>query len=348
MQQDPIIKAALALEAALQNKDFSKTVPLTGCEETDRLINSVNVLLEQLQDAHSQNSSLKDSIRSQVSVHTFDLEKKVSRLEASLNEVAVISKSKSVFLSNLSHELRTPLNHIIGFSELMSEEARMEGKEQWVFDLKQIHESGHHMLNWVNEIIDLSTIESGRGELKIDEIPVELLITEVTVSIEQILEEAEIQIDVVREGDLGSIRADHGRLCRILKNLFSNACKASGKGKIGFNIKRETVKDTDWISFSIQDCGAGIDSRILEELFKQYTESQSNIAAAYGAEALNLAICNRLTLAMGGSISAETEFGSGSKFTLRLPADIQTHLAKPHVRRATSRLMGDILDRSSD
>ncbi|MZH03187.1 MAG: hypothetical protein F3745_07295 [Nitrospinae bacterium] len=118
----------------------------------------------------------------------------------------------------------------------------------------------------------------------------------------------------------------------------------SENGKISLEARRETVGETDWLTFVVQDTGAGIDPKILENLFKSYTEAVETLSSGYGADALMLAITHRLVLVMGGQMNGESELGTGSTFTLRFPADMESHLKKPHVVKATNLFIRDILN----
>ncbi len=342
---DPAILAITkALEVVLAKNDPKARLE-SSSKDSGELIPLINSVLERFEVSVVRNQQLKDSLKSQIAVRTQELQDRVALLETALREAEVASKSKSIFLANLSHELRTPLNHVIGYSELLGYSAEDDGLEKWVKDLDTIQSSGKEMLAWVEEIIDLATIESGRGEVEIKAFPVSMLLDNLVTSFRMKAEERKIEFEVQQKDPLGEILSDQKRLHRILTHLINNAFKTSENGRVNFEIRREMVGDVEWIEFKIVDTGAGINPRILENLFKEYDDSNPQVSSTFGAEALNLAICNRLTLVMGGHIFAESELGKGSTFTLRLPVDIKSHLAKPHVIRATNRLMDDIFQR---
>ena len=331
-----------ALEEVLANNDPKARLESTA-KGGGELVALINTIMDRAEACSIRNEQLKDSLKSQIAVRTQELQDRVAMLETALREAEVASKSKSIFLANLSHELRTPLNHIIGYSELLSYSAEDEGLEKWVRDLGTIQNSGQEMLTWVEEIIDLATIESGRGEIEISNVPVSLLLDSIVTCFRIKAEARNIEFEVNLKEPLGEILSDHKRLHRILNHLIGNAFKAAERGKVIFDVYREWVGDVEWIEFKVVDTGAGINPRILENLFKVYHDTDSSLSSSFGAEALNLAICHRLTLVMGGHIFAESELGKGSTFTLRFPVDIKSHLEKPHVIRATNRLMDDIL-----
>ncbi len=257
-------------------------------------------------------------------------------------EAETSSLSKSVFLANLSHELRTPLNHIIGYSEMVQEELEDEGRVDLGADLGKIREASNRLMKWVEEIIDLSKIESGHSELKHGLFPVADLVNEVIEKVRPEAEKAGNSLSVALPDSLGDLKGDRERVERVLSNLLENA--VSENGKVSLEAKRETVGEMDWLNFVVQDTGVGIDPKILENLFKGYTEAVETLSSGYGADALLLAITHRLVLVMGGHLNGESELGVGSTFTLRLPADMESHLEKPHVAKATNLFIRDILN----
>ena len=310
--------------------------------EDDPLIELINTVLEEAEKRGEKIDQHKISLKDQVSVRTADLEKTNQQLALDKREAETSSLSKSVFLANLSHELRTPLNQIIGYCEMIQEELADEGLDHLVADLNKIHLASDQLKKWVEEIIDLSKIESGRSELDFEVFPVSDLLEKVVERVRPLAEKSGNIIDVAFPDSLGDMKGDRGRLERVLFNLLENA--VSENGKILLEAKRETVEETDWLTLVVQDTGAGIDPKILENLFKSYTEAVETLSSGFGADALMLAITHRLVLVMGGHLNGESELGTGSTFTLRLPADMESHLKKPHVVKATNLFIRDILD----
>ncbi|MBC8285829.1 MAG: hypothetical protein H8E32_18600 [Nitrospinae bacterium] len=331
------------LERVLEEKNFASKIDKTGEGKTDALIGLINSLLQEIQNRDEKIALQKKSLKSQIEIHTAELEKSNEKLSLEKREAETASLSKSVFLANLSHELRTPLNHIIGYNEMLQEEMQEEGLEDFLPDLEKISNSSRSLMKWVEEIIDLSKIESGRSELKHQKIFVPELILELSLQIQDSMKQAENELQINCPENIGEIEGDRERIFRAVFNLLSNACHTTKNGKISLNVSCEQVEGVGWISFEIKDTGAGINPKILENLFKGYTHADENLSSGFGGEALMLAICHRLSLVMGGNIFAESELGVGSSFTLRLPMDMKTHLSKPHVVRATNLFIQDIL-----
>jgi len=330
-----------SLERILDEESFASNIELTGHDKADALVKLVNTLLSEIQKRDEKIALQKKSLKSQIEIRTGELEESNKKLALDKREAETSSLSKSVFLANLSHELRTPLNHIIGYSEMLQEEMQDGGLEDFLPDIEKIRASSCSLIKWVEEIIDLSKIESGRSELQHQKFLVEDLVHDLSQKIQEDMNQAgnEFTIDV----DAGEINGDRERILRTLFNLVANACNTTQNGKVSLRVRQEMVEDIGWISFEIKDTGAGINPKILENLFKGYTQADENLSSGFGGEALMLAICHRLSLIMGGNILAESELGAGSKFTLRLPMDMKSHLSKPHVVRATNLFIQDIL-----
>ena len=172
----------------------------------------------------------------------------------------------------------------------------------------------------------------------------------ITDLIDNVLEKSRLQAEklgneltVDLSDSLGELNGDRDRVERVIFNLLENSNRVTENEKILLKVSRETVGETDWVTFEIQDTGEGISPKVLESLFKGYTDETVS-SSGFGAEALLLAITHRLVLAMGGNLNGKSELGVGSTFTLRLPADMKTHLEKPHVAKATNLFIRDILN----
>ncbi len=327
------------LEKVIEHQDYSLRIDKS---EGNPLIELINTVLEETEKRGEKIELHKKSLKDQVAVRTVDLEKTNQQLALAKREAETSSLSKSVFLANLSHELRTPLNHIIGYSEMVQEELEDEGLVDLGADLEKIREASNRLMKWVEEIIDLSKIESGHSELDHGLFPVADLVNEVIEKVRPEAEKSGNSLSVTLPDTLGDLKGDRERVERVLFNLLENA--VSENGKISLEARRETVGEMDWLNFVVQDTGEGIDPKILENLFKGYTEAVETLSSGFGADALLLAITHRLVLVMGGHLNGESELGVGSTFSLRLPADMESHLEKPHVVKATNLFIRDILN----
>jgi CheY-like chemotaxis protein/nitrogen-specific signal transduction histidine kinase len=254
-----------------------------------------------------------------------DYLKRIAELEKANKDLADANRAKSAFLANMSHELRTPLNAIIGYSELLEEVAdELEIEEEIGPDLNKIHSSGKHLLAIINDILDLSKIEAGKMEFFSQNCELESLSSEVSHTLQPVIDKNSNTLKINLEKDLGSISVDITRLRQVLFNLLSNACKFTEKGEITFTIARKTVCELDWVNFTISDTGIGMNSDQVEKLFKSFSQVHSDNIQKYGGTGLGLAITKRICEMMGGDIFVESKPGEGSTFSVHLPAVMPT------------------------
>ncbi|MCC6992174.1 MAG: hypothetical protein IT181_24425, partial [Acidobacteria bacterium] len=227
------------------------------------------------------------------------------------------SLAKSAFLANMSHEFRTPLNAIIGYSELLSEDAESAGQAGYVSDIGRILNAGRHLLALVNNVLDLSKIEAGHMQLDVEAFDVAELVRGV-VSTSMPL--AMARGNTLRVGDLaaaGTMVSDRTKLQQVLLNLIGNAAKFTEHGSIDVEVLRPR---SAWVEFRVADTGIGISDEHLGRLFKEFTQADASTTRRYGGTGLGLAISQRLCRLMGGAITASTALGVGSTFAVRLPA----------------------------
>lgn len=220
------------------------------------------------------------------------------------------SKAKSEFIANMSHELRTPLNIIIGFSELMSS-SKVEASKQIKY-LHNISNSGKHLLNLMNDLIDISKIESGNLKLNYETIDSEGLIKEIVTSINLISNDKDIEVDAAP----AKIIADRKILTQILYNLISNAIKFTPETG---NIKIKSEVENNRLIISVEDTGIGIDEEDLNMIFEKFKQVDSSVERAKQGAGLGLAITKQLIELLKGSIHVESAKGKGSRFWFILP-----------------------------
>lgn len=231
------------------------------------------------------------------------------------------NKTKSSFLANMSHELRTPLNAIIGYSELMIEDLKDSGEMQQIPDLRNISNSGHHLLTLINDILDISKIEAGKVELSMHETDINKLINETVETIRPSLKKNNDTLVVNNIEDLSHAVVDHIRLKQVLMNLFSNAIKFTENGVITIKTENTIREEKTWVTIQVIDTGIGIPIDEIDILFQPFQQSTAGAEIKYGGTGLGLAISRRICRLMGGDISMESVEGEGSTFTIWLPTD---------------------------
>jgi len=231
------------------------------------------------------------------------------------------NRTKSAFLANMSHELRTPLNAIIGYSEMLQEEAEERGAQDFVPDLQKIHGAGRHLLTLINDILDLSKIESGRMELYLESFEVTPLVRDVEHTIRPLVEKNKNVLEV-RIADEGlAMHADVTRVRQILFNLLSNASKFTEAGRVSLEVTPAEVDGKPFVVFRVADTGIGITPEQQARLFQAFMQADASTSRRFGGTGLGLVISQRLAQMMGGSITVESAAGRGSVFSVRLPRD---------------------------
>ncbi len=235
-------------------------------------------------------------------------------LKLATNSAIKANEAKSLFLATMSHEIRTPLNGIIGFTDLLLQSELTDEHKQ---HLKLIKKSGDILLNVINDILDFSRTESGLMELeKADYSLVECIEDSLDIHSHTA---ATKKIDLLYSIDPNISAYQHGdsgRLKQVLLNLISNALKFTETGAVTIEV---TKPNSEYIQLEITDTGIGFDEEIKLQLFQPFLQADASTTRKYGGTGLGLAICKQLMEAMGGSISASSTLGRGSKFTLVLP-----------------------------
>jgi signal transduction histidine kinase/CheY-like chemotaxis protein len=234
------------------------------------------------------------------------------------------SRTKSQFLANMSHELRTPMNAIIGYSEMLKEDAEEEGFDHLVPDLDKIRGAGRHLLDLINGVLDLSKVEAGKMELYLEPVQVSSLVDQAESTIRPLVEKNDNTLEVSLEKDLGEMQTDVTKIRQALFNLLSNAAKFTENGKVELEVRRVALDGRDWIEFQVSDTGIGMTPEQKEKLFQPFTQADASTTRKFGGTGLGLAITKEFCKLLGGRITFESEIGKGSTFVLHVPTDPQT------------------------
>ncbi len=229
------------------------------------------------------------------------------------------NKAKSGFLANMSHELRTPMNAILGYSEMLIEEAEDVGQDDFIPDLQKINQAGNHLLALINDVLDLAKIESGRMDAFGEDLDVGSLIDQVADTARTLMSKNNNRFTIERGEQLGHAHQDVTKLRQALLNMLSNAAKFTHEGTITLQAAREKDDGVDWLIFSVSDTGIGIPADKLEHVFEEFSQADSSTTRDYGGTGLGLPISRRFCQLLGGDLTVRSSAGEGSTFTMRVP-----------------------------
>ena len=231
--------------------------------------------------------------------------------------------AKSIFLANVSHELRTPLNAIIGYSEMLHDELddeRRINRPQFQKDLDKIVLSGRQLLSLINDILDLSKIETGKMSLHCETLNVQDVLTQVCETLAPLLRDRGNTLETGDFSALPTLYNDVAKFRQIFLNLLSNACKFTENGYISI-LAQPIVNRPNWIEFTVHDTGIGMDEKQQTKVFDAFVQASSSTSANYGGTGLGLAISSDYATLMGGTLSVVSAPERGSSFTVVLPID---------------------------
>ncbi|MEW6996588.1 response regulator [Colwelliaceae bacterium BS250] len=232
------------------------------------------------------------------------------------------NQAKSGFLANMSHELRTPMNAIIGYSEMLVEDAEDDGLDAMVDDLNKIRSAGKHLLSLINDVLDISKIEAGKMDLFLEDFSLSDVIKDVSSAAQTLIEQNNNNLTIELDDKLDVLHADVTKIKQILFNLISNASKFTHDGDITINTTYLNKNGVDMASISVSDTGIGIAKDKIDKVFKEFSQADESTTRNYGGTGLGLALVKHFCQLMGGTVSLESIVGKGSIFTCELPINV--------------------------
>ncbi len=278
-------------------------------QHTRRLAVEVRHAAQRLESQNAALTSLNDKLEEQ--------HRELSRLNVELDQA---SKLKDQFLANVSHELRTPLNSVIGFSDLLLtgqvEGAPLSGTQRDY--LETISRNGRHLLQLINELLDLSKIAAGHMDLRLEPVPLDTLFREAADSVRAQLEARRHKLAIEPAPEPFTVTADRGRLLQVLLNLLSNAIKFTTDGG-RVTLSARLGDGGRHVRVAVSDTGIGIAPHDQAKLFQEFVQLDATPSRRYEGTGLGLALSKRLVELHGGTIGVESELGKGSTFWFTLP-----------------------------
>jgi signal transduction histidine kinase/DNA-binding response OmpR family regulator len=252
----------------------------------------------------------------QMQVMAAQMKNQRDELEIQSNQLEAANKTKSEFLANMSHELRTPLNSIIGFSEVLHDQTFGTVNDKQLKYINNVLISGKHLLQLINDILDLSKVEAGKVELIYEDFELLRAIDEVKTLIISIASKKNISIEINIEPQLTTLHADIGKIKQILFNLLSNAIKFSSEHSV---VTVDVVRIEDMAQISVTDTGIGISKEDQKKLFKTFVQIDAAASRQYEGTGLGLALVRQFAQLHGGKAWVESEPGKGSTFIFTIP-----------------------------
>jgi signal transduction histidine kinase/HAMP domain-containing protein/CheY-like chemotaxis protein len=259
-----------------------------------------------------------------IELKNVEIEQARREIEERARQLDLASRYKSQFLANVSHELRTPLNSLLILARLLAQNPAENLTPRQVEYANVIHSSGSDLLQLINDILDLSKVEAGRMDIHAERFALGTLVAELHAIFQPLTAEKGLEFVVEPHADVpAELFTDKQRLRQVLHNLLSNAVKFTERGRVDLRIgvgDQRGGAGAPVITFSVTDTGIGIPADNLTTIFDAFQQGDGTTSRRYGGTGLGLAICREVAAQLGGRVSAESQLGQGSTFTLDLPA----------------------------
>ena len=319
-------------EITLTNPTTMRAIPVEAIagkvmSETGELTAVVTILhdrTEALERArlYEQLRAGADELQERVQAATAELAQQNELLRRQAIELEQASRLKSQFLANMSHEFRTPLNAILGYTHMLLQGVAGDVQPAVRRQLTRIDSNGRHLLQIINEILDITRIEAGKMPMQISEFDVAELIPEVLSELDPVIVRSRLEVRTEARARVPRARSDRQKVKQIIVNLLSNAIKFTHQGSIDVAVDYDSERAE--ASIAVCDTGIGIAPEHHERVFEDFRQVDDSPSRQYGGTGLGLAICRRLATTIGGRITLASRLGEGSVFTLHFPVDAES------------------------
>jgi signal transduction histidine kinase/CheY-like chemotaxis protein/HAMP domain-containing protein len=292
-------------------------------EQSQRLTAELQARSEELQLSNAdleEKAALLADQKQDIEAKNAQIERARAEIEERARQLALASQYKSQFLANMSHELRTPLNSLLILARLLAQNPGRNLTAKQVEYARVIHSAGSDLLQLINDILDLSKVEAGRMDVHAERFPLAALVEDLQTTFGPLTAEKGLDFTVeIAAAGPAELVTDRQRLRQVLGNLLSNAVKFTEHGQVALRVKPASA-DPGVLAFSVTDTGIGIAPENLAAIFGAFQQGDGTLSRRYGGTGLGLSIASEVSALLGGQITAESDLGRGSTFTLRVPA----------------------------
>lgn len=321
----------------------------------DKIAQHINSTLDNLEKLYDKIASFSKEMELEVARRTMMLRSKTLLLERANKELQELDRLKSSFLANMSHELRTPMNSILGYTDLLLDRVDGEINDEQEKSLLKVENNAKHLLELINDILDMSKIESGKMELDITKTDLKDFMEYLAVFFQPAIQAKNLYLKFDFADTIPPVFIDKDKVRQIFNNLLSNAIKFTTQGGITVRVNPSTLAPTAdqsplFVEICVEDTGIGIQPQDMEKLFDKFTQINVSASRQYEGTGLGLSIARGLVVLHRGVIWAESEFGRGSRFYFTLPAQekILEKSDEPIIEQEMAEVLADYFNKPVD